>query len=309
MSMKVYSAFRVKPEADVWAVLKDIHDSAERNVRESLRAFYRARVEEVDLESKEFRAARRTDPGRTEASFRLHLVDEDLCKKFKEAATSMQRSEYDLEVNLALTKHRTGFYLRAFCDNVSCLRGSLDFLQTHPDLEDFHYQNQTDRPRGVSEHAWGERKRIWDEMADKAGFFPYQLIVVVCSWGKFWRLNPWLELAQEFHLNPPTFPPREEILARPLRALTAVESVIAEPGWITVKTATSTATIEKSTKRAQRAQWLTRMGGKLKRHATLERAIDLVYLTYVNPSWRATIQRYQREFRATKRKKATRKRV
>jgi hypothetical protein len=266
-------------------------------------------VDEVDPESDGYRAERAKDPSRSEASIRLSLVDATLHEKFKASATSMQRSEYDLEVELALTQHRTGFYLRAFCDQVSCLRGSLDFLETHPELEDFHYQNQADRPSEVSEEAWDERAEIWNGMTDQAGFFRYQLIVEVSSWSRFWRLNPWLDLAQEFHRNPPTFPPREEILARPLRALSAVESVTAEPGLITVKTATSTSIIERSGKRSQRGQWLTRLDGKLKRHATLERAIGRVYMAYVNPTWRATIERYQREFRAKKRKKIPRKHV
>lgn len=310
MSTKIFNAFRVRSDADVWDVLKGIYDQAEENVRQRLRTFYRERMDELDPESQPYRAARRKDPARSEASLRLSLVEDDVREKFIESATSMRRSEYDLEVSLALTKHQTGFYLRAFCDHISCLGGALDFLQTHADLEDFHYQNQVDRPDAVSEQAWEERGRIWNEMADVAGFFRYQLIVEISSWAKFWRLNPWLGLVEEFHLNAPTFPPREEILARSLRALSAIESVTAEPGSIIVKTATATITIEKSSKKAQRGQWLTRMDGKLKRHATLQRALDRVYMANVNPSWRATIERYQREFKRDKaRKKATPKRV
>ena len=261
MSTKIYDAFRVRPAVDIWAVLQDIQRRAEKNVVKRLRAFYIEEMEGIDPESPAYREARAKDPKGSEAGLRLRIVHDLVREGYRETSTRLQRSRYDLDVSVALTHHETGYYLRAFCDSFGIAGGSLDFLRRHPDLEDFHYQNQTDRPKPLTEGEWEERRKIWDEMMDKHGHLKCQLVLEVSSWQGFHRIDPWYELLQKFHDNPPVFPTREELVARVLRKLDAIETVTAKPGCIVCTTKDGqTATLAKSRKPAQKGQWVTQIG-------------------------------------------------
>lgn len=308
MSTKIFDAYRVRPDADLWTVLRDIEAKAKANVIEKLRAFYIEKMEGIDPESEAYRKSSANHRDGSEAFNRLWLVDEIIRERARESATSLKRDEYDLDVSIAITQHRTGYYLRAFCDNASMLGGSLDFLAQHPDLEDFHYQNQTDPPEDVSDEAWEERKAIWNEMASDHGFFPCQLGLEISNWGMFWRLNPMLDLAREFKQNPPVFPSREELAARVLRKLDALQDVTAAPGRIVCLTKEGvTVTISKATKASQKGQWITRIGDQLKRHGDLGRAADHVYLTFCADWFRRSFARLMRRAKQQRRGRAKRK--
>lgn len=305
MSTKIFNSYRVKPGADFWAVLRSIEIQAKANVVEKLRAFYIEKMEAVDPTSEAYLASSANHRDGSEVFNRLWFVDEIVRERAKKSATSVERDQYDLDVSIAVLHHRTGFYLRAFCDSVSMLGGSLDFLATHPDLEDFHYQNQADRPEGISEDAWEERKTIWNEMSDDLGFFPCQLILEISNWGLFWRLNPMLDLAREFHAKPPVLPSREELDARVLRRLDTMESVTAEPGRIVCVTkAGETVTITKATKRGQKGQWVTRLGDELKRHGSLGRAAGHVYMGFCAEWFRSGVKQHLRRAKQARRERA-----
>ena len=48
-----------------------------------------------------------------------------------------------------------------FCDNVNYKK------YIEPYAEEFHYQDQTDRPEEITEEEWENRRNIWDEIFDK----------------------------------------------------------------------------------------------------------------------------------------------
>lgn len=48
-----------------------------------------------------------------------------------------------------------------FCDNVKYYKYIM------PYTEDYHYQDQTDRPEEITEEEWGERDDIWNEIFEK----------------------------------------------------------------------------------------------------------------------------------------------
>lgn len=45
-------------------------------------------------------------------------------------------------------------------------------LDNHELFKDFHYQDQTDWPDGISDYEWGERKRVWTEIMGRRGETP-----------------------------------------------------------------------------------------------------------------------------------------
>lgn len=48
-----------------------------------------------------------------------------------------------------------------FCDNVNYKK------YIEPYAEEFHYQDQTDRPEEITEEEWENRRNIWDKIFDK----------------------------------------------------------------------------------------------------------------------------------------------
>lgn len=65
-----------------------------------------------------------------------------------------------------------------------------DFMENIPDgllekyeVEDYHYQNQTDKPDGVSESEWDERERYWDEVMPSGIPSTDGMVVDICDVG------------------------------------------------------------------------------------------------------------------------------
>jgi hypothetical protein len=276
VSTKIYDAYRVKDRDRVWRVVEDIRERGEKAVILRLAKYYRDFVDNIDPEDASYKAERAKDQVHDypEHVTRLQLAQTALRDGFQKSATSVHRSFFDPDVNVALTWHATGFYLRVFCDRASLLGGALDFVRTHPDLEDFHYQNQSDPPSGVQPEEYEARARIWDEMSTPpgSGLFQNQLILEISSWGKFWHLDPWLDLTREFHQSPPTYPIREELFARRLRRLEAFGVVKAEPNQISGTTKDGViVTIAKRGKICK-----SRVGDRVERHVTIDNAVNWV---------------------------------
>lgn len=293
LSTRIANAYRLKPGVDLWRFLKAVRERGQKEVIQRLRDFYWEYVEEMDPESEAYKEQRLEYPDRGEASLRLAMAYDELRVGFKKAIASSRRDRFDPDVNVAVTRHRTGFYLRAFCDPVSILGGSLDFLTEHPDLEDFHFQNATDRPPKVSAAAWDERRQIWEEMSTGGGFFRDQLVLEISNWQSFDSLNPWLAVAREYREHPPELPSREEVLARGLRKLEAFAQVTAEPGQIQGKTKAGAVVLVERGKKSGKRPWVSRIDGKAKTHVSLNLAVDWVWYQHTSPSLRGMIDEFR----------------
>lgn len=301
MSTMILNAYKVK-DGDLWGTARYIRERGEKEVIERFRGFYRDFIMGLDAEDPVYREALAKDPERKEVLTRLFMAHDVLQDGFKKSVTNPRRETFDPEVSVAFTQHATGVYLRAFCDPVSLLGGSLDFLRTHPNLEDFHYQNQTDKPKSVSLEDWDARATIWNDMTTRSGVFRDQLVLTISSHDCYWHFDPWIELAQEYNENPPALPIREDVLSQQLRKLEAFAEVHAEPGLITGTTKAGVRiVIEPAKKRSQKKQWISRIDGKTKVHANLSRAVNWVGYVYMDPSVRRWLDSYQAEERAKKR--------
>lgn len=291
MSTKIYNAYKVRDRDRVFQVLEEIRERGEREVIRRLDKYYRCFVDNIDPEDERYKAERAKDQAQNhpEYSTRLHLAQTALRDGFRKSATSLQRDFFDPDVSVALTWHPTGFYLRAFCDGVSLLGGSLDFLKTHPDLEDFHYQNQADPPKEIPAAEFRLRGQIWDEMSVPlgSGQLKNQLVLEISSWGIFWRLDPWLEIYREYHRQSPTFPIREELFARRLRQLESIESVVAKPGSITGK---SKAGVLSSITKLRKI-WVSRVGERVERHVSIDTAVNWVEYLHLPEHLRRQVDR------------------
>ena len=94
-----------------------------------------------------------------------NILEEDL--KFSEIQKDIMSIESDMESTLVLfpiTKKKTLImsysenftnFFRSLCDDKS-------FCEKY-ELEEYHYQNQTDKPDDISSRAWAQRRKDWDK--------------------------------------------------------------------------------------------------------------------------------------------------
>lgn len=281
----MYDAYKVKRRDQLWPLLREIQETGRANVIERLKEIYWKRMIFLDIESAEFKEAQACYLDKKDWPTRLRIVHGELWDEFQTHATDRMRGEYDIEVSVSVYEHPSGFYIRTSCDNVSCLRGCLDFIHTHPKVRDFHFQTSSDRPRSVSARDWMTRRRVWEQMLDKSGALRPLAVVPICDWQEFWLIDPHLDLARKYRDKPPTFPILEEAYATKLRKIPQLGRVIADEGVIQA---------EPSGLRIRRGKkvWTSSFKGKqTKRHTSLEAAIEHVRFQYLPPHMKATIER------------------
>lgn len=91
--------------------------------------------------------------------------------------------QYHFDLNLCLYPYEGKTYGVAFgADHL------IEMFLHLPQVNDFHYQNQTDQPENISDEEWAERGRIWDEILGAGTFaengLQYKLFGTDCfnSW-------------------------------------------------------------------------------------------------------------------------------
>lgn len=275
MSMKVYNAFRIKNPDDMWPLLWKIRDTAEVNIRQALRDHYWHLVRTMDPDSDEYLKKREKDPDRNEVSFRLGLARDKVRDAYKENTVRSERDTYTLDVPVAVYPHNGQVYLRTFVESISVVGSALDFVRTMPELEDYHYQNQTDKPDEVPTKEWKIRRRVWDEISKSQQGVGNHITLDILSWASFWRFDPWLDLAKEWRDNPPELPIREEIWAEKLRKLESLKGVdiFARKGIIQG--------FDHFLILHEKDRWTSLVKNNERQHATLNRAADYVWFEYL----------------------------
>lgn len=193
MSFKIRTAYKLTKNSDLWPLAHDIRVTATQKVQTNLRRFYKGLLGDVMTDSPEFKAKLAESNG-DEINAKLSIVRKVVHDGYRSTSTQSERSIFDFDVSIAIRKWKGKTTLIPYCDMV--MRDALDFLADDPRLEDFHYQNQSDRPASISEEEWVKRRRYWMGM-DKAGAWDDLFILEVCSWGMFYRIDPLWEMSAE----------------------------------------------------------------------------------------------------------------
>lgn len=275
MSLQIYNGFRLNFGKSLWDMLWWVEHLARQNINRALRAHYLELVETMDPDDEDYRekwALEKLQPerARSEQSFRLHRAHSLISESYRKNSTSSLRDTYSLDVSVAVYPHDCQFYLRTFVEPISVLGGVLDFVAELPELEDFHYQNSTDRPGSVSEADWDHRGDTWEEIFKHEGVGRH-VALDICSWQAFYRIDPWFQLAREWHRDPPALPIREEVWARKLRKLAKLSSVVARPGQIDALAGETPVRIASAGER-----WLSTIGDVTTGHPSLNHAASHV---------------------------------
>lgn len=195
MGTCIHPAFKVKDPAQLWTVLRAIKKQGTANVSERYQRLYRHMMSQIDESSDAWKAHLAKSGGDSSIEVtRLHYVDRTAHELFKLQATSLRRDTFDLDVNVGVYELDGQYYLRPFYDRASFLGGSLDFVESMPELVDYHYQNKADPPEDVDPAEYEERGVVWDKIHSDAGCAECVLVLELSSWGLLWRLNPHLDI-------------------------------------------------------------------------------------------------------------------
>jgi hypothetical protein len=160
MSFKVWVAYRLKNPRDLWPFVSDVRAKATKRV---VNVFAMQLVMTAfDLDEKEHanRLEYYEDPWAGKVS-----VARDLLRKRYQAATASPYRDIDnYDVSLVFRSHKGEVYMIPFGDML--VRDALSFLKRDPRVADFHYQNQVDKPRHISNAEWGRRRDIWNVLCE-----------------------------------------------------------------------------------------------------------------------------------------------
>lgn len=90
----------------------------------------------------------------------LSTLDNYFIDKTYEDSNSRLRMDSDFDYNCSITviPMENQQLLMAFGN-----QDFIDIIRKQPWLSDYHYQNQTDAPHGISDEEWEERKRTWNK--------------------------------------------------------------------------------------------------------------------------------------------------
>lgn len=176
MSTKIWTAYRVTRGRDLWPLVHGIRTRAEAEAKKVLVKVYKELLSSWIADPKAHEAAQ----GMYEESWRIRALPRKKAPKLGKGPVDvsdfvrtmyiaqlgrMERDVFDLTVSIAARKSRRGWLLIPYPGS-GLFRGVLDFLTKMPELEDYHYQNQTDQPEHISRRAWLERRDTWGPLLD-----------------------------------------------------------------------------------------------------------------------------------------------
>lgn len=189
MSTKIYVAYRLRTGYLLWPVLRELRRKAEANAKKILTKAYKAYL---DLWAQDEAAAEEAIKTirykRTRETLTFHDAAWYFRQKFREQSTSFEKNEFDLDVAVSV-RYTGSRYILVPYPGSGYLSSCLNFMRRHPALEDYHYQNASDKPRHISEVRWRERARVWDKLLDD-GNFGDKLDLVISSSAGFERVDP-----------------------------------------------------------------------------------------------------------------------
>jgi len=200
LSTKIYSAYRVRKGADMWDVVHDIRIQGSENVKEALKKFGSTHLsavrEDTDLFKKalDYYSHYERSQEITRKLARIKVATDILKRFYRINSTSSIRSPYNFDVSVGFRQYKGRIYVIPYCDWT--MGKVLDFLKKDHRLTDFHYQNQTDKPKHISEKSWDRRADVWNGM-DKDGLFQDVLCLDICRFDMYWQFDPSHDLVKE----------------------------------------------------------------------------------------------------------------
>lgn len=190
MSTKIWVAYKIRRADHLWPVVHDIRLRATQNVQSVLRQLYLNLIPEVKTDTPLFQKRLERYKG-DEWRARFEVARDLVRRGYRMNTTSSLRGTFNFDVSVGFRQFEGGVYLIPYCDTL--MRQTLDFLRKDKRLRDFHYQNQVDQPKNISDRVWKERRRVWFGM-EEADRWKDLLVLDICKWDMFYQLDPWLDV-------------------------------------------------------------------------------------------------------------------
>ena len=204
MSTKIWEAYRLIPEngydgginqcsiIELWSRVREIREKAQHEVRECMKERINMMKDLVDGRTKHYRDY--IKQGRSDEMARLYVACQMFRGEYRKASNSSLRDPFDFDCSVGFRTWKGQVYLIPYTGDG--VRNVFSFLKECSYLEDFHYQNQTDRPEEISDKEWKKRERVWDAMID-SGQWKDLLVLKICQYNFLYQLLPDTEMATE----------------------------------------------------------------------------------------------------------------
>jgi hypothetical protein len=191
VSLKVWTAYRVKDPACFWPLTRDIQDKATERARGVIEGLCESMLPDVDTSREAYAKHLKSNNG-DELLARLDTVSESLREGYRAAVTSPYKSYFDFDVSVTFREYEGQLYAIPYCSGA--MSKVLGFLGKEPRLVDYHYQNQVDRDPTVPKSEWEERRKVWEPLSEDT-LWKHYLVLETCSWSK------WYDVLQPFKLR------------------------------------------------------------------------------------------------------------
>jgi hypothetical protein len=188
MSTKIWEAYRLKKDYDLWEVTTDLRHRAERNIKRSLAKLYQALVEDAKKQPKD----RVWFPHEQDLSnFSIMRAHDHVLKAYRANFGLRERDTFDFDVSITIRRTLRGkrYLLIPYPGSSGITGNALHFMRKHEALEDYHFQDQSDQPDNISSREWHERGRTWAPLLEDSRWRDIFLIEVL-SVSNFWTVSP-----------------------------------------------------------------------------------------------------------------------
>lgn len=209
MSLKVWTAFKLKDPRRFWSMVTFIRQRGEAEVKLNLRKLYAEWCKGVDPKQEPYLKAlqesldnahlikqlgKRKLKGYADKVARLQVVNQAFRTGYRESEASPFKSIFDFNVSVTCREYKGGIYIIPYCG--SGLRDALNFLSKDKRLRDYHYQNQVDRPKNVSAAEWEKRRQVWEPLTEPKRWLDF-VTIEVCTWNGWYQVDPYFDLRLE----------------------------------------------------------------------------------------------------------------
>ena len=198
MSLKVWEAYRIKKGYELWTVMHDIRIKGQQNALKELKLHYHNLIDQ--FQDDEMRAAFADEMYTDKDYARRRAAEKDwgllqahdyVFQMFSRQMGSSLRSPYDLHVSVNVRKYR-GRYLLIPYPGSGILGDTLRFLKKHPALEDYHFQNASDKSAKCSDREWKARGKAWDKLLQD-DVIDDNLSLDIVNLDNFSSSDPWMD--------------------------------------------------------------------------------------------------------------------
>lgn len=139
MSTKIYDAYRTRKNGvNLFSLVRLLRARVEKNIRKVL-AKEMARI-----------------------SGERYSVYNYLREEFTKQSVRAERHQYGMDVSITFRELGSRYYIIAYANGI--MQDVWKFLARHPWLEDFHYQNSTDKSAKCSDAEWEARHQTWKKL-------------------------------------------------------------------------------------------------------------------------------------------------